>query len=561
MSLVAMAIYAGAYGIIPVGVEWINSAFSGGDNRFSATPRDIFVYGPFLIFVVAALVAGSMYCQSRLSLGAALGALSDMQKDMFRSLTAFDVAQIRREASGQVISRFTNDPLVLRDTLTRVSRALRDLLTLIALLGVMIFYDWLLFLIVILAYAIAAWPISAIGGFLRKKSRETQDQAGEIASMVNETVAGAAVVRQFQLEDYEKTRGNRAFDNRLRLLKTLNYSRALNEPVIFIVGALAVSGVVAAGAWRVTSGAMDGAQFGAFIVTLIMLSQPARSLSTLNAVMQEGFGAFERMLAVIDLTPEVIDREGATVLSVQAGAISFNKVEFSYKPEADALNGLSLDIPAGQTVALVGESGAGKSTLFNLLPRLYDLTGGNIEIDGHNIADATISSLRRALALVGQDAFLFDDTIRANILAGRPDANTEEITQAAKAAAAHDFIAALPEGYETRVGEGGGELSGGQRQRIALARAFLKDAPILMLDEATSALDAESEAKVQRALETLSAGRTTIVIAHRLSTVRNADLIAVMDQGVVVETGTHDELMQRNNAYARLVEFQLSDSE
>ena len=456
-----------------------------------------------------------MYLQTRLSVGAALSALRDMQQDMFQSLTAFDFAQVRREASGQTISRFTNDPMVLRDTLTRVSRALRDLLTLLALLGLMIYYDWLLFLIVLLAYAIAAWPISAIGGYLRRKSRETQNQAGDVASLVNETVAGAAVVRTFQLEEYEKKRGRHAFDKRLGLLKTLSYTRALNEPVIFVIGALAVSGVVAAGAWRVMMGALDGAQFGAFIVTLIMLSQPVRSLSTLNAVMQEGFGAFERMLSVIDLDPEVKEREGAKPIAVQAGAVSFQDVTFAYEPGAAALNGFSLKIPAGQTVALVGESGAGKSTVFNLLPRLYDIGSGQVAIDGQDIADATLASLRGSLALVSQDAFLFDDTVRANIAAGRLDASGDEIVEAAKAAAAHDFIVELPDGYETRVGEAGGKLSGGQRQRIALARAFLKDAPILMLDEATSALDAESEAKVQRALEQLSADRTTIVIAHR----------------------------------------------
>jgi len=560
-SLVAMAVYAASYGAIPIGVEWINSAFSGGENRFSASPRDILVYGPFLIFGVAVLVAGSMYLQMRLSMGAALSALRDMQRDMFQALTAFDYAQVRREASGQTISRFTNDPMVLRDTLTRVSRALRDLLTLLALLSLMIYYDWLLFLIVIMAYAIAAWPISSIGGYLRRKSRETQNQAGDVASLVNETVAGAAVVRTFQLEDYEQKRGGRAFDKRLGLLKTLNYTRALNEPVIFVIGALAVSGVVAAGAWRVMLGALDGAQFGAFIVTLIMLSQPARSLSTLNAVMQEGFGAFERMLSIIDLTPQVKDRKGAKALVVQVGAVSFRDVTFAYEPGAAALNGFSLDIPAGQTVALVGESGAGKSTVFNLLPRLYDIDEGNITIDGQKITGATLSSLRQSLALVSQGAYLFNDTVRANIAAGRLDASGGEIVKAAKAAAAHDFIVELPDGYEAYVGEGGGKLSGGQRQRIALARAFLKDAPVLMLDEATSALDAESEAKVQHALENLSAGRTTIVIAHRLSTVRNADLIAVMDAGRVVETGTHDELMKKNSAYARLVELQLAGSE
>ena len=553
-----MGVYALSYGAIPIGVEWINSAFTGTQGRFQASPDDVFAWGPLVITCAGVMVAGSMYLQNRLSLGAALNSLRDLQNDMFSALMVLDFAQLRGESSGQMISRFTNDPLVLRDTLVRVSRALRDLLTLIALCVVMISYDWILFAVVLSAYAVAGWPIAAIGSYLRRKSKETQHQAGDVASLINETVAGAAVVKTFQLEPYEKDRGAKAFNKRLGLLKNLNYMRALNEPVIFVIGAAAVSGVVAAGAWRVMNGALDGAEFGAFVVTLIMLSQPARSLSTLNAVMQEGFGALERMLSIVDMKPLIKDRGGSAVLTASEGAIEFHDVMFSYGGDDAALRSFSLDIPAGAFVALVGESGAGKSTVFKLIPRLYDAVSGDIRIDGQNIMDTTLSSLRQAMSYVGQDAFLFDDTVSANIAMGKPGASTDELIHAAKAAAAHEFITDLPGGYETIVGEGGGRLSGGQRQRIALARAFLKDAPILLLDEATSALDAESEAKVQSALSRVAMGRTTIVIAHRLSTVRKADLIVVMENGSIAEQGTHAELMERGAVYAKLVSLQLT---
>ena len=561
LALLAMGVYAVSYSAIPVGVEWINSAFSDAQNRFSAAPRDVLILGPLLIFVVAVLNAGSQYLQARLSLGAGLSALRDMQRDMFANLMTLDFAQLRSEASGQMISRFTNDPMVLRETLTRIVRAVRDLLTLLGLCAVMINYDWVLFAIVLAAYAVAGWPIAAIGKYLRRKSKETQDQAGEVASLVNETVAGAQVVKSFQLEEYERARGGAAFDARLGLLKNLTYMRALNEPVIFVIGAVAIAGVVIAGAWRVMNGALEGPQFVAFMVTLVMLSQPARSLSTLNAIMQEGFASFERMLSIIDMRAQICDSADAVDLRLGDGAVTFENVSFSYGADAAALQGFSLEIPAGASVAFVGESGAGKSTLFHILPRLYDVGDGSIKIDGQDIADVSIASLREAIAVVSQDAFLFDDTVRANIAMGRPGASDADIIEAAKAAAAHAFIMATPGGYDALVGEGGASLSGGQRQRIALARAFLKDAPIILLDEATSALDAESEANVQEALRRLTKGRTTLVIAHRLSTVRDADMIVTMGEGRVLETGTHEELMSSDSVYRRLALFQLDGAD
>lgn len=556
MALAAMAVYAASTSALPVGVEWINSAFAGGDNRFSADVGDVMVWGPAVIVLLGAVNAGSQFLQARLAQTAALSALRDLQRDMFDRLMRFDFAQVKDDASGQLVSRFTNDTAVLRETLTRATTAVRDSLTLVALCATMIWYDWVLFLVVAVVYPLAAIPVSRIGKYLRRSSGKAQAQAGDITSLVAETIGGARMVKTYQLEDYERARADVAFDRRFHLLNGMARMRALNEPFIFMVGSAAMALVVVVGAWRISTGALDGAQFIPFILALLLLSQPARGLSSLNAALQEGLGAFERMLDMIDRAPTVVDAIEAPPLAVTKGAVSFREVFFSYAPGAAALDGFSLDVPAGATVALVGESGAGKSTVFHLLPRLYDVGGGQIVIDAQNIAGVTLASLRKAIAVVSQEAILFNDTMRANIAFGRPGAAESEIVEAAKAAAIDDFIRSLPEGYDSVVGEGGANLSGGQRQRIALARAFLKNAPILLLDEATSALDAESEAKVQEAIARLTKGRTTLVIAHRLATVVSADLIAVMDRGRVVELGTHETLLDKGGLYARLAALQ-----
>ena len=561
MALAAMAVYAASTSALPVGVEWINSAFAGGDNRFSADVGDVMLWGPAVIIFLGAVNAGSQFLQARLAQTAALSALRDLQRDMFDRLMRFDFAQVKEDASGQIVSRFTNDTAVLRETLTRATTAVRDSLTLIALCATMIWYDWVLFLVVAIVYPLAAIPVSRIGKYLRRSSGKAQAQAGDITSLVSETIGGARMVKTYQLEDYERARADVAFDRRFHLLNGMARMRALNEPFIFMVGSVAMALVVVVGAWRISEGALQGAQFIPFILALLLLSQPARGLSSLNAALQEGLAAFERMLDVIDRAPTVVDAPEASSLAVTKGAVSFREVFFSYVPGSAALDGFSLDIPAGATVALVGESGAGKSTVFHLLPRLYDVGAGSIVIDGQNIAGVTLASLRKAISIVSQEAILFNDTMRANIAFGRPGAAETEIAAAAKAAAIDDFIRSLPEGYDSFVGEGGGNLSGGQRQRIALARAFLKDAPILLLDEATSALDAESEAKVQEAIARLTKGRTTLVIAHRLATVVSADLIAVMDKGRVAELGTHGALLEKGGLYARLAALQFQARE
>lgn len=557
LSLVAMAAYAASASAIPIGVEWINAGLGGGDGRFSPEIGQVLWLGPLIIISLGLLNAAAQYLHARLSIGAALSTLRDLQNDMFARLMALDFAQQREEVSGQTISRFTNDTLVLRETLTRASNAVRDLLTLIGLLALMLWYDWVLFLVVALIYPLIGVPVARIGKYLRNVSGRAQEQAGDVTALIGETVTGARMVKSYQLEPLERARAADAFEERLSLLKKMAYARALNEPFIFFAGSVALGLVVAVVAMRISAGALSTAEFISFIIALLLLSQPARGLGTLNAIMQEGFGAFERILSLIDAKPTIKSSEAAVELAQGPGAVRFDKVSFSYNGATKAVEDVTLDIPAGSMTALVGESGSGKSTLLNLLPRLYDPTHGRILIDGQDIAQATIRSLRSRIALVSQDAIVFNMSALENIAFGRPGASRPEIIKAATDAAANDFISLLPNGYDTPLGEGGANLSGGQRQRIALARAFLKDAPILLLDEATSALDAESETKIQEALTRLTEGRTTLVIAHRLSTVKDADLIVVMQNGRIVETGRHDELVAKDGAYAKQASLQL----
>jgi len=552
LALGAMAIYAASAAAIPAGVEWINAQLSGERPSIGWLSGNVAVIGPAVVVVLGLVNAGAQYLQARLSAAAALHALRDMQGAMFERLVAIDDAQLRGIGSGQAISILTNDVGVLRETLARALSAVRDLLTLLALVGVMIWYDGVLFLVVAGIYALIGWPVARIGAGLRKGSRAAQMQSGDIASLTNEAVTGGRTIRAFNLEQERIARANAVFGARLKTLLGMANLRSLNEPFIFLVGAVAMAIVIAAVALRIQSGALNVPQFVSFIIALLMLSQPARGLSTLNAVAQEGFGAFERITGLLDLAPAIADRAGAGPLAVTAGAVSFRDIVFSYDGGKRALDGFSLEVPAGKTVALVGESGAGKSTVFNLLLRLYQPDAGAILIDGQRIDAVSLCSLRASVAVVTQDAFLFNDTIGANIAMGRKNASAADIKAAAAAAAADEFIRRLPDGINTLAGEGGNLLSGGERQRIAIARAFLKNAPILLLDEATSALDADSEAAVQAAIARLMKGRTTIVIAHRLSTIRAADIIVAVEKGRVIETGGHDALIAKGGYYARV---------
>ncbi|MEM8985446.1 MAG: ABC transporter transmembrane domain-containing protein [Pseudomonadota bacterium] len=551
LAVVFMALFALSEAGFALGVEWLLETLGEG------TTRALYL-APAVVVVLGLANAATMYIQQILTNSVAMGVIADFQKKMFAHLLGADFAQLTRGAPGGLVSRFTNDVNMTREMLVRApNSAVRDVLRIVVLFGTMVYFDWLLALAVIVIYPVAGVPIERVGRYLRGASARVQSQLGDMTSLLTQSISGALMVKTYGLNAYEQTRADAAFDIRYRLVMKMIGSRALVEPIIMAIGAVAVAAVVAVAAWRINSDALTIERFAAFITALLLLAQPARSLGTLNAVFQEGLAAVQRIFELLDEPPAIVDVPEAKPLTVTDGRVQFRNVSFSYDgADGPALQDFSLDIAPGATVALVGESGAGKSTVFNLLPRLYEPTSGEILIDGQAVGAARLASVRAASALVSQESILFNDTVRANIAFGKLTAGDAEIEAAARAAAADDFIRTLPEGYASDVGDRGGKLSGGQRQRIALARAILKDAKILLLDEATSALDAESERKVQEALERLKQGRTTIVIAHRLATVRDADLICVMDKGRIVEQGRHDALLAEGGLYARLCKLQ-----
>ena len=387
------------------------------------------------------------------------------------------------------------------------------------------------------------------------------EETSALSTAVMESLDGVKIVKIENREADEEARVAEVIGRRLGHLVRGANAKALAAPATDTLMTALMAVIIAYAGWRSLHGHGEISRLLAFIVALAFGSQALRFLANYQTVLSEGLAAAGRLFAALDIAPEIADQPGAVVLDRATGALRFEDIRFSYAPDAPALEGVTLSAAPGQTVALVGPSGGGKSTLLSLIPRFYDVDSGRITLDGRDIREVSLRSLRAQIALVTQEPFLFDDTIRANIAYARPSASQDEIVAAAKAAAAHDFILEIAKGYDAQVGEAGARLSGGQRQRIAIARAFLKDAPILLLDEATSALDAENEAKVQEALERLMAGRTTILIAHRLSTVRRADVIYVIDRGRVVETGTHESLTAQGGLYARLAGSQNLDAE
>lgn len=551
--------------------EWIFSGLEPDrDSRFTGVDaRQVMIFGPILIIGLAILQAGFFYAQALTAQSVGISALRDIQNRMFGAILRYDVAQLKGRGEGEakvggLVSRFTNDMTTLRETLRRAPNGARDLVRLIGFVAVLAFLDPILFLCVLAIYPLVGFPIGIIGKAIRKLARRVQAQIGDMTGLLTESISGQEVVKSYRLEESERARMGDAFEERRSLLMRLVRFTSANEPMVTVVASLSIAFIIAVAAFRIGVGLLTGPELVAFLIAMALLSQPARGLGTLNAVLQEGLAAIERVFGVIDEEPKITGPSDSIALALPnsgAPTISFENIVFSYDEAMPLLNGFSLDVQAGATAALVGPSGAGKSTVFGLLPRFYDPQGGRILIEGTDIQKVTIPDLRDQISIVSQTPVLFDTTVAENIRMGRPEATDEEIEAAAEAAAAHHFIVRMPNGYDSRVGEGGSALSGGERQRIALARAFLKDAPILLLDEATSALDAESERLIEEAMAKLREGRTTLIIAHRLSTIRDADMIAVMERGQLVEQGTHTELLQSGGLYARLSALQGREAE
>jgi subfamily B ATP-binding cassette protein MsbA len=486
--------------------------------------------------------------------------IADIQHDMFSHFMTLDLAFFQENTSGQLVARLISDVNVVRSAVTdSVTGIGRNLLTVIMLVGLMFYQDWPLALIAFAVFPPAGWYVGHLGKRLRRISGGIQKEIGDLSDFLSQVFQGVRQVKAYGMEGYERGRSQNATNRvkymQFKSIRVGNLSTPVNETLI----GLALMGVIIYGGYSVDDGKLTVGQLMSFIAAFALAYEPLKRLAKLNNTLQMGLGAAERVMEMFDFLPSIVDKPDAVILKTGTPDIRFEGVTFQYKGrEEQALRTVDLTIPQGKVTALVGPSGGGKTTILNLIPRFYDVTAGRILVAGQDIRDITMDSLRSHIALVSQDVTIFDDTVRANIGYGLAGATDEQIVEAAKAAAADDFIHMLPHGYDTRLGEQGMKLSGGQRQRISIARAILRDAPILLLDEATSALDNESERLIQASLERLQQGRTTLVIAHRLSTVQNADQIVVLKNGEIVEIGTHQKLIANESLYAHMYSLGLA---
>jgi subfamily B ATP-binding cassette protein MsbA len=487
--------------------------------------------------------------------------IADLREKIYNHLQSLSLSFFTRNPTGVLMSRITNDVTLIQGAVTdAVTGLLKDFFTVIGLVGVIFYTDWKLAIAAVVVFPLAIYPIVNFGRKLRSYSARSQTTMGDISTILMETISGNRIVKAFNMEDYERKRFAEENQRLLGIIMKSVRVRAISHPLMETLGGLGMAFIVFYGGYNVIKGVATPGTFFSFLAALLMLYEPVKRLSGVNNAIQQGLAAASRIFEVLDTVPEIRSKPGAKALSSVPQGIEYQNVSFRYE-EDWVLKNINLHIKAGEMVAFVGASGGGKTTLVNLLPRFYDVRSGRILIDGWDIRDVTVDSLRGMIGIVTQQTILFNDTVKNNIAYGKIDQPFEEIVKAAEAAYAHGFIQNLPRGYDTIIGEQGVKLSGGERQRISIARALLKNAPVLILDEATSSLDSESEIEVQKALEFLMQGRTTLVIAHRLSTVRKADRIVVINNGVIVEEGTHEELLEKEGEYRRLYLLQFIDSD
>ncbi len=486
--------------------------------------------------------------------------IRDLRNRIYAHLNRLSLSFFHHTPTGELISRIVNDVSLLQGAVSHaLIRILRDFVSVIGLLVVIFIMDWRLALMSLIFLPMAAAPIIIFGKKFRRVSTRYQQSIGEVTNILHETIGGTRIVKAFCMEKQEEKRFAAQIQHLFDTLMTETRYRCLSHPMIELLGGVGISLIIWFGGMQVLKGTSTMGAFMSFLTALIMLYEPVKGVSKINSTIQSGLAAATRIFHLLDIESDIKEKKDAVILPLFHDCIEFKDVTFSYDQDEPVLHGINLKVRRGEILAVVGPSGGGKTTLANLLPRFHDVDSGVLLIDGHDVRDVTLHSLRSQMALVTQQTILFNDTVRNNIGYGRRDCSEEDIRHAADAAFAYDFIKELPDGFETVIGESGARLSGGQRQRISIARAILKDAPVLVLDEATSALDTESERKVQKALENLMKNRTTIVIAHRLSTIKNADRIIVMQNGRLVEEGTHDRLLQEHGVYEGLHKMQYAE--
>ncbi|MEQ9327100.1 MAG: ABC transporter transmembrane domain-containing protein [Rhodospirillales bacterium] len=554
LAVFFMLIFSAATGSVALLMEQVV------DQVFAAGRADALWLVAGAVVAVFIVKGTSNYMQARIMAFVGLQIIANIQTQLYRHVIGLDLAFFHGSGAGRLITRFTNDVTLIRTVVSNGLTALgKDLMSAVFLIGVMFYQDWKLAFIATVVLPIAIRPIARLGKRMRRVTANTQAEFGEFSNILNQTFQGVRHVKAYAMEEYESTRIDAVVNRIFEMTFKSTRLRAAVSPLMETLGGIAVAIIVVYGGNMVIAGETTAGKFFSFITALLLAYEPMKRLANIKMNFEEGLAAAERVFSVLDHKATIVDAPEATELEVSGGQVTFENVVFRYGEDITALDDLSLTVPAGKTAALVGMSGAGKSTILNLIPRFYDIERGRILIDGQDVKSVSLQSLRSAIGLVSQEITLFDDTIRGNIAYGKPDATEDEIREAARQAAALDFILEQEHGFDTPVGENGIKLSGGQRQRIAIARAMLKNAPILLLDEATSALDTESERFVQAALENLMRDRTTLVIAHRLSTVIDADIIFVVDRGRVAEQGSHDELLAKDGIYARLYAMQFAE--
>ncbi len=512
---------------------------------------------PLVVLVIFFLKGIFYYLYTFLLEQVGQSVIRDFRVQIFNHIHRQSLSFFNTMPTGTLMSRIINDVSLLQQAVSNaLVGSVRDFFQVVILLGVVFFMNWRLAMVSFIVLPIAAYPIVKFGKLFRRLSTRTQEEVAGVSNILHETITGSRIVKAFTRESYEGERFLRQVGKLFSLtLKDAKY-RCLQHPLMEFIGGGAIALIIWFGGKEVIAGTATPGTFFAFLTALIAAYEPVKGVTRINSTIQQGMAAASRVFAILDVEPEIGDKPGAFPLQPFSKEIVFKDLTFRYDDQTAVLSNINIRVPAGEALAIVGPSGGGKTTFTNLIPRFLEIREGSITIDSIDIRDVTVASLRRQIAMVTQQTILFNDTVRNNIAYGDLQASDEEIREAARAAYALDFILALPQGFDTVIGESGARLSGGERQRLSIARAILKNAPILILDEATSALDSESEREVQKALDNLMKDRTTFVIAHRLSTIKNATRIIVIKDGVIVEEGTHDSLMARHGEYEQLYTMQ-----